>query len=294
MGSFVPRLLVLTVVWLFATAALTYAAAHRIGKVQTPATTTTTAAAPSAPGTLVVPDVRRQAYVFAKGTLGDSGFAWKVEGAVQGFASNLVASQTPAPGTRVVDTGAPTIVLHLTRAGKQSGVPEQASDVKGTALRLAGLTSATAPRAKAAPVKATAPAAAKQPKAAPTKSAAPAKAAAKHKAPAKQKAPASRPPAFVVAGARREPVDEMPLTSRAHVLLTWINTGPKPTDANVKRWLYQHAWIVQGAEMGWWHGADALHTLVTVDGRVWDLWGIGARSSAVARQALAEVEARSS
>jgi hypothetical protein len=295
MGSFVPRLLVLTVVWLLATAALTFAAAHRIGKVQTPTTTTTAAAAPSAPGTLVVPDVRREAYVFAKGMLGDSGFSWKVEGAVQGFASNLVAEQTPAPGTRVVDTGAPTIVLHLTRAGKQSGVPEQTSDTKGTALRLAGLAAAVAaPRAKAAPVKATAPAA-KQPKKvrAPAK-VAPSKAAAPSKTPTRQKTPASRPPAFVVAGARREPLDEMPLTNRARLLLTWINTSPKPTDANVKRWLYQHAWIVQGAQMGWWHGADALHTLVTVDGRVWDLWGIGARSSAVARQALAEVEARSS
>jgi hypothetical protein len=302
MGSFVPRLLVLTVVWLLATAALTFAAARRMGTVQTTTTTTTAAAAPSAPGTLVVPDVRRQAYVFAKGTLGDSGFAWKVEGAVQGFASNLVAAQTPAPGTRVVDTGAPTILLHLTRAGKQSGVPEESSDTKGTALRLAGLASAAAPRAKAAPAKATAPAA-KQPKVAPAKAAAPAKKAvapAKAKAPApaktptRKKTPASRPPAFVVAGARREPLDEMPLTNRARLLLTWINTSPKPTDANVERWLYQHAWIVQGAEMGWWHGADALHTLVTVDGRVWDLWGIGARSSAVAQQALAEVEARSS
>lgn len=285
MGSFVPRLLVLTVVWLLATAALTFAAAHRIGKVQTPTTATTAATAPSAPGTLVVPDVRRQAYVFAKGTLGDSGFAWKVEGAVQGFASNLVNAQTPAPGTRVVDTGAPTIVLHLTRAGKQSGVPEQTSDTKGTALRLAGLASAAAAvtPAKAAPVKATAPAA-KQPKKAPAPS----------KTPTRQKTPASRPPAFVVAGARREPLDEMPLPNRARLLLAWINSSPKPTDANVNRWLYQHAWIVDGAQMGWWHGADALHTLVTVDGRVWDLWGIGARSSAVARQALAEVEARSS
>ena len=72
--------------------------------------------------------MRRQAYVFAKGTLGDAGFAWKVEGAVQGFASNTVAAQTPAPGTRVVDTGAPTIVLPtLARGGKQSGIPESAS-----------------------------------------------------------------------------------------------------------------------------------------------------------------------
>jgi hypothetical protein len=277
MGSFVPRLLALTVVWLLATTALTYAAAHRIGTVH-PTPATTTAAAPATPETLVVPDVRRQAYVFAKGTLGDSGFAWRVEGSVEGFASNVVTTQTPAPGTRVVDTGAPLIVLHLARAGKQSGVPDRGSDQQGTAVRLAGLAvAATTPRVKAAPVKATAPAAAKLPK-----------------APARHKAPVRRSPAFVVPGARREPLDEMPLTDRANVLLRWMKTGPKPTDANVGRWLYQHAWIVDGAQMGWWHGAAALRTLLTVDRRAWTLWGIGARSTAVARHALAEVEARSS
>lgn len=285
MGSFVPRLLALTVVWLLATTALTYAAAQRIHTVH-PAAATTTSAAASTTETLVVPDVRRQPYVFAKGTLGDSGFAWRVEGPVEGFASNIVAAQTPAPGTRVVDTGAPLIVLHLTRAGKQVGVPDQASDQKGTALRLVGVAAAAAAgatRVKAAPVKAAAPAPAKLPKAAVSK-----------KAPVRHKAPARRPPAFVVPGARREPLTEMPLTDRARLLLRWMNTSPKPTDANVNRWLYQHAWVVDGARMGWWHGAAALRTLITVDRRAWALWGIGARSTAVARHALAEVEARSS
>src|SRR5436853_594929 len=84
---------------------------------RTPSTTTT------APAVKVVPDVRRQAFVFAKVTLGDSGFAWRVTGAVQGYASNTVASQSPAPGTRVLDTGAPRIELHLARgAGAQTGV----------------------------------------------------------------------------------------------------------------------------------------------------------------------------
>ena len=35
------------------------------------------------PPVLTVPDVTRQAFVFAKGTLEDSGFAWKVAGSVQ-------------------------------------------------------------------------------------------------------------------------------------------------------------------------------------------------------------------
>jgi hypothetical protein len=285
MGSFVPRLLVLTVVWLLATAALTYAAAQRIGTPHVTATTTTAAAATER--VLVVPDVRKQAYVFAKGTLGDAGFSWRVAGSVQGYSSNTVASQSPLAGTRVVDTGAPLVVVSLTRSGKQIGLPEAASSIHATAVKLADLSNALAPPAvthvRVTKVKT------------PTKTKTTVVVTKKQKvvAPAK-KLPQRRSPAFVVAGARREPLDEMPLTNRAALLLRWLQTHPKPTDANVKHWLYQHTWIVDGAQLGWWHGAAALRELVTVDQRVWQLWGIGDRSEAVARQALAEVEARSS
>jgi hypothetical protein len=44
--------------------------------------------------------------------------------------------------------------------------------------------------------------------------------------------------------------------------------------------------------MGWWHGAQALQTLITVDRRTESVWGIGAKSRNVAVRALAEVEAR--
>jgi hypothetical protein len=277
MGSFVPRLLALTVVWLFATAALTFAAAQKIGAA--PAVVPTTkAAAAVAPRVLVVPDLRRQAFVFSKGTLSDAGFSFRIQGPVHGFASNTVVSQSPAPGTRVIDTGAPLVVLHLARTGSQLGLPEDVSPVTPTAVKLAALATG-AIRQTEATVR-------------------PAKVATKVAAPKPAKAPANRlpqqrPPAFIVPGARREPLDEIPLTDRAKALLVWLNQHPNATDANVKHWLYQHAWIVTGAEMGWWHGAEALHTLLAADRRVWALWGIGARSSAVARQALAEVEARS-
>lgn len=282
MGSFVPRLLALTVVWLLATAALTYAAAQKITTAPAAPTTaaTTTAAAPQV---IVVPDVRRQAYVFAKGTLGDNGFGWRVEGAVKGFPSNLVVAQTPAPGTRVVDTGAPLVVLHLSQAGAQSGLPEDVSSEVPTAVRLADVAAATAPAAAAKlPLQ-------KKTVAAPKKQAV----AKQQPATPPERWPQNRPPAFTVPGARKEPLDEMPLTVRARLLLDWLATNPKPTDANVRRWLYQHAWIVAGASMGWWHGAEALQTLEAADARVWELWGIGDRSKTVARQALAEVEARS-
>jgi hypothetical protein len=45
--------------------------------------------------------------------------------------------------------------------------------------------------------------------------------------------------------------------------------------------------------MGWWHGADALQTLLTVDRKVFDEWGIGDKSAAVARDALAFTKAQS-
>ena len=66
MNAFVPRLVVLAVVWLLATATLTLAAGQ---KMSTPSTSATPAVshAPAAPAVLVVPNVRGQAYVFAAG-----------------------------------------------------------------------------------------------------------------------------------------------------------------------------------------------------------------------------------
>jgi hypothetical protein len=279
MGVFVRRLLALTAVWLLATAALTYAAAQRMGttpRTAAPATTTTASAPP-----LTVPDVLHQPYVFAESTLSDAGFAWRVRGSAHGYASNLVVSQTPAPGTQVVDTGLPTIVLHLAAGRNEAGTPQDSSPGVGTAIKLAGVPAAAAKQLAGA---LKLPARPKAPKAAPKK--------APTKAP-KKAPPQKRPPAFVVPGARREPLDEMPLPARANLLLRWLASSPKPTNANVEHWLYQQAWIVAGARMGWWHGADALQILLRADGRVWQLWGIGHRSEAEARAALAEVEQRS-
>ena len=289
LGTFVPRLIALTVVGLLATTALTYAAAQRISATPAPVTTTTAAAA-AAPQIKVVPDVRRQPFVFAKASLGDNGFSWRVEGAVKGFAANLVATQVPAAGTRVLDTGAPLIVLRLSRgSAAETGLPEDASDVTPTALKLADLAS------RAAPARAKLVAKAKA-KVKPKAAAKPAKKAVKKpvKKPAHRSPrwPQNRPPLFTVPGARKEPLDEMPLSARAKLLLAWLQTNPGPTDANVRRWLYQHAWIVAGARLGWWQGDDALRTLIAADNKVWALWGIGARSESIARTSLAQVDAQ--
>ena len=102
----------------------------------------------------------------------------------------------------------------------------------------------------------------------------------------------SRPEAFNVPGAPREPLDEIALPVRARRLDAWLTAGRRPTAANQRHWLYQHAWIVTGANFGWWHGAEALRLLIRVDRRVESRWGIGYRSEAVARRALGAVEAR--
>jgi len=271
---FLPRVAVVVLVALAASAGLTFAAGKQI-QASAPK------AAPAAPRkieTVVVPDVRNQAFVFAKGQLQDLGFAWRVGGSVHGYAANTVVSQSPPAGTKLINTGSPLVVLTLARNGKyaQTGAPEDASPYNGTPLRLADV--------------AVAPVAAPKPTTTAKTKAAPAPAKRTTAAPAATQA--ARQPDFVVAGARKEPLDEMPLPARAAKLGVWLTAHPKNSTANVRHWLFQNAWIVAGARMGWWHGAEALRTLIAVDARTETTWGIGGKSQALARRALAEVEAR--
>ena len=292
LGVILPRVFVVVIVALLATATITFAAETRGGPVVQPAQT-------AARQILLVPDVRGQAYVFAKSTLEEAGFAWRLSGGAQGYAANLVSSQSPAPGSRVYDTGAPTILLSLSANSSypQAGTPENASSFAGTPLRLVGVVSKPKVKAKAkAKVKAKVKTKAK-------KTAAP-----RHKpvvkkrvAPKPKPKPATkpavkqpaRPAAFVVPGAKTEPMDEPPLTTRARNLDTWLSTHRSPSNENISYWLYQHAWVVTGAQLGWWHGARALETLIAVDRKVERYWGIGSRSERVARAALAEVRKKS-
>jgi hypothetical protein len=267
-----PRIAVLALAALGLSAGLTFAAGKQI-QASTPAA----APAPARKAeTVIVPDLRNQAFVFAKGMLEDRGFAWRVAGSVRGYASNTVVRQSPAPGTKLVQTGSPLITVTLARNGSypQTGAPEDASPYSATPLRLADAAVAAAP--KLALPKATMPRATQT-------------TAATAAAPT---APAKRPAAFVVPGAKPEPLDEIPLPARAAKLGTWLAAHPKPTNANVKYWLYQNAWIVDGARMGWWHGADALRTLIAVDQRTENLWSIGGKSEKIAARTLTEVTAR--
>ena len=282
-----PRVALFVLLGLAATATLTYAA----GQMPSSTTPASTTAAPAPP--LVVPDVRNQAFVFAKGSLEDAGFAWRVLGSVHGYAANTVAAQSPAAGTRVLDTGAPLITLTLKRNGSypQTGEAADASPYAGTVLQPAELAAAVGPAHPATTTSATTTTAAPAvtPKVAtPAKTPKVAKPAAK-----KTTWPQNRPVAFTVAGARKEPLDEMPLTNRALELRTWLEAHPTKTSANVAHWSYQHAWIVTGANFGWWHGAEALATLIAVDRRAQQLWGIGNKSALQAQSALSEVQSRS-
>jgi hypothetical protein len=268
-----PRLAVIGAVLLLASATLAVGAAKRMAAVPQGAP------APVPVATVVVPDVTGQAFVFAKGTLEDTGLAWKVVGNVHGYAANKVSKQTPAAGTKLKDTGAPTITVTLERtAYPEQGEPEDVSPYFGTSVQPIGL-----PKTTPAPTPSPAPAA--------PEPVAPKPAAAKPK-PAAPAAADKRAPDFVVAGARPEPQNEMPLPQRAHLLSRWIASHSK-TRANVRHFLYQHSWIVTGAQFGWWHGAEALRELIAADRAAEQRWGIGRKSQLVARAALTEVEARS-
>jgi hypothetical protein len=274
LATLLPRAVVVALIWVLATAAFTFAADSTIVGPSHSGNSST----PAQPTELVVPSVTGQVYVFAKGILEDAGFAWHVTGSVRGYASNRVVGQSPAAGTHVIDTGAPTIVLHLAKgAYGERGAADDNSSYAGTTIRLANLAAATAP---AAPVTKPAAKPAAKPKSKPKAVAKP-----KQKPPATTK---TRPPAFTVAGAPHEPFDEITLSARALRLEAWLGTRKKTRD-NVQHWLYQHAWIVTGARFGWSHGAEALQTLIRVDERVQRQWGVGARSEAVARAALARV-----
>jgi hypothetical protein len=273
--SVFARIVALTAILVLGSATISFAAESKFGAATTPNEVTV-----APPQLVTIPDVRGQAYVFAKGTLEEGGFAWRVAGAVQGYPANTVVSQAPAAGTRVVDTGMPTIQLGLARNGSyaQEGAPENTSPYDGTAIRLPGRPK---PAAKPKPVAKPKPKPVAKPKPKP---------AAKPKPISK---PAARPEAFPVAGAPAEPLDEAPLTTRAKRLERWLATHRKPTTANVNHWLYQHEWIVTGARFGWWRGSQALETLIRVDEQVQRQWKIGSKSEAAARRALAAVRAKS-
>jgi hypothetical protein len=280
--ALIPRLLALTVIWLLGAATFTLAA----DKKATPLDTGTGAASAARPTVLTVPDVRGKAYVFAKGILQDAGLAWRVRGAVQGYAANAVVWQSPVAGSRIIDNGMPIVSVRLSTnaAYGERGLPENESPYVGTRVvylsdwRKAHERSSTTTTA----VTTTTPA---------TTSTQPTTTATTTTEPEPPAEPKKRKPDFIVSGAPAEPVDEIPLPQRARLLQRRMDDMSKPTNRLVNYWLYQHSWIVTGARFGWHDGDEALRILIKVDQSLERRFDFGARSEAVARRALAYVEA---
>ena len=227
--ALLPRFLALTVIWLLGAATYTLAAdTVPIAKHEKQAE------AAAKPHVLTVPDVRKKAYVFAKGILQDAGFAWRVDGTVKGFSANTVTVQRPAPGTKVIDNGAPLVVLSLSRNTTygESGLPENSAPYKATRIVLvsdwardqiepttSGETETTSTETGATT---TAPAATTTAPAATTTE--PAGTTTEPEQPQEK----TRKPDFEVAGAPVEPADEMPLPERARALEHRLAGKSKP------------------------------------------------------------------
>ena len=271
--ALLPRLLALTVIWLLGAATFTLAAEK---KAPTPAQIVASQAAK--PTILTVPDVRGKAYVFAKGILQDSGLAWRVQGSVQGYAANPVVYQSPRAGARLVDNGAPTVTLRLSKNSTygERGLPENEAPYPGT--RILSLSEWRAEHEQPQETTSTSPTTATT---TPTTT---------ETQPAPHPAE-TRKPDFEVPGAPAEPADELTLPARARMLARRMDAMSKPTNQLVNYWLYQHAWIVTGARFGWHDGAEALRILIKVDQSLVRRFDFGARSERVARRALAYVEA---
>lgn len=288
--SLLPRLAALTVIGLLMATSITFASATQKLKEKEEA------AAPlqAGPKTLRIPDVRGQAYVFAKGILEDAGLSWQVVGPVQGYAANLVSLQSPAPGTLVLDNGAPTIELRLERNLEYSerGLPANTSPFTGSELLLADDPSVAAEESETADDggQGAEPTAAEEAEA--EQAEAPSEEPAGDEQDDTESSSEPREPDFVVAGAPVEPADELPLPDRARLVEKRIASTAKPNPQIVDWWLYQHSWIVTGARFGWQDGAEALRILIRVDRSIEARWNFGAKSTAVAERALAEVERR--
>ena len=262
-GALAARAGLLAVVALFATATVTHGASSPEPVRQRPKPPVVERRV------VVVPDVRGHAYVFAKGILEDAGFSWRVAGPLEGYATNVVVGTTPAPGTQLVDTGAPTIELTLERSAgyAESGSPENAAPFAGTPVRLAGQAvalRATQPREE--------------------RSALP---------PAVVGRPDGDVRAIVAAASWGRQFERGSLPRRVGALARWLRWHRRPTAARIRHWDEQHAAMVSAAERGAREGESALRVLVRLDRHAAHLWRTGQRGEARTRAARADLEERS-
>ena len=255
LATLLPRAVVVALIWVLAPRR---SRSPRTTTIVGPSTPSSTAGAAAAQPELVVPSVSGQAYVFAKGILEDSGFAWRVVGSVHGYSSNRVLTQSPAAGTRVVDTGAPT-----DRAAARARAPTPSTAGPSTSLRtaardpLADLAAATRPGgSRTKPTAKPLPSRSRKPVVKPKGSRSPSRS---------RSSPRSVAPARVHARRRAEGAARRDHAAGPRAPPPGWARQPPEDRRERAHWLYQHAWIVTGAQFGWWHGAQALETLIAVD-----------------------------
>ena len=225
-AAIVPRMAVIGLVWLLATATLTYAA----GELTTPAKVATTPAATPRP------DSHRPATSATRRSSSRRGFSRTAASAGESRAPCTATRQTlsrpssPRPGTQVVDTGAPTLKLTLRRGTyPQDGTAQNASPYAGTSILLPKRSSAAAQslslpsrrrrsrrrRARSEPrsLLSSAPAGPSRSRSGrpPSPSSRP-------------RGHARRPSSFTAP--RKKPLDEIPLTTRAQRLSAWLTRPP--------------------------------------------------------------------
>ena len=171
--------------------------------------------------------------MFAKGTLEQDGFAWRVEGGVRRLrrqrrrlaepgARHASRSRRrpdrrapPEPQQRLQAGGHPRERLALSRQGRPSS----------SARRSRSRRSRSPPPAREDHVRREAG------------------------AKPRQRSRRSASPPSPSPGAPKEPPDEILLSARAKRLAAWVEAHPKRTAADVNHWLYQHNWIVTGAAL---------------------------------------------
>ena len=223
LATLLPRAVMVALIWVLATAAFTLRRGHDDHRPLSPSP----AAKPARTPELVVPSVTGQAYVFAKGILEDGGFAWRVTGAVRGYAANRVLTQSPAAGTarprhrRADDRAAP----RARRLRREHGRPVDTSPYRGTDDQPrrpgSGNRRGSREEAGAPSLLPSLPSSPSQPKRKPV-----AKAEAEAEA---HRQAGCKPPARVRRSPARpkEPVDEITLPARALRLEAWLANRPK-------------------------------------------------------------------
>lgn len=266
---------------LLATGALT---AAEVRQEANPGPVTT---AESSSPSLVVPDVVGQPYVFAKQLLDDAGFAWEVEGQIEGYAANLVESQVPLPGTEIIGIELPRVTLTLGRNTdyEERGVPQNVSRDSGTPVLNLD------PVPKPTPGDEQQNSASEEPNlrenGGPKKTSgndAAADQQAVQPIPDESEDRAEVPTEPGASSAGNESALE-----RSLFLASWILEHPHPTDEAVSYWLWQHSEIIAGARSGEPDAQEALEILVEIDRDLQKSWGVGAKSEALARETLQEI-----